>query len=324
MEKGAEPRAAEAAVIALHDAYNRHDAAEAAGLYAEGGTHEDVAAATVAQGPDAIREGLEQLFAAVPDVRWSAERVGGDGSHATASYRMTGTLRGRLGPFEPRGQALELFGVHVVEIDADGRIARSTDHWDGRELARQMRAQAPVPSAAGPQEVGAIDIPAVDPDGFRRAMRLLAGGVAVVTTMVGGRPWGITVSACCSLTAEPPQVLVSLRSETASCRAIVDGGHFGVDLLGADQVEVARVCSATGRPKFIEDFVDEGFGELPSPVIADSLAHLDCRVVDTHGVGDHLVVIGLVGAVLSLRSEEELEPLVYFGRAFRTLGAALG
>ncbi len=54
------------------------------------------------------------------------------------------------------------------------------------------------------------------PDAFRHAMRLLAGGVVVVTTRVDGRPWGLTVSACCSLTAAPPRVLVSLDARTAA------------------------------------------------------------------------------------------------------------
>lgn len=318
MASGREPAGAEAALIALHHAYNRHDAAQAACLYAGDGSHEDVAQGSLATGAPAIREGLERLFAAFPDAHWSTGRVVARGRQATASYRMTGTLRGRLGPFEPRGQALELFGVHVVETDGDGLIERSTDHWDERAFARQIGGDGPeVPAASGA-------IPTVAPDGFRSAMRLLAGGVAVVTTTVGGRPWGITVSACCSLTAEPPQVLVSLRSETASCKAILDAGHFGIALLGSDQLDVARYCAAVGQPKFLEGFVDDTGGDLGSPVIADSLVHLDCRVVDTHGVGDHLILIGLVGEALSLRAGEELEPLVYFGRAFRTLGEAVG
>jgi flavin reductase ActVB len=314
---------AEAAIRALYDAYNRHDVEAVARLYAEGATHEDVAQGRVGEGPDAIRTGLEHFFAAVPDAHWAAERIIGHRDRATASYTMTGTVRGRLGASESRGQVLGLAGVHVVETGADGRIVRSSDYWDALELERQLRGEpagAPAPDA---QALHAVDVPAVAPDGFRKAMSLLAGGVAVVTTVIDDRPWGLTVSACCSLTAEPPQVLVSLHSSTASCRAIVDSGHFGVALLGADQVEVARVCSASGRPKFIEGLVDRSFEHSRSPVIADALAHLDCQVVDSHRVGDHLLLIGLVAKVLSPRTHQQLEPLVYFERAFRTVGAAL-
>jgi flavin reductase ActVB len=154
-------------------------------------------------------------------------------------------------------------------------------------------------------------------------MRLLAGGVAVVTTVVEGRPWGLTISACCSLTADPPRMLISLDSRTASCQAIVKRGAFGVALLGSDQVEVARVCSAAGQPKFIDDLIDEELTDDRQPVIRGALSHLSCTVAATHRVGDHRLIVGRVLDVLSPRSEETGEPLVYFERAFRTVGEAI-
>ncbi|MGH2970263.1 MAG: flavin reductase family protein, partial [Solirubrobacteraceae bacterium] len=56
---------------------------------------------------------------------------------------------------------------------------------------------------------------------FKAAMRVLAGGVVMVTTRVDGRPWGLTISSCCSLSAEPPQLLVSLGSQTVTCREVL-------------------------------------------------------------------------------------------------------
>jgi flavin reductase (DIM6/NTAB) family NADH-FMN oxidoreductase RutF/predicted ester cyclase len=297
--------------------------AGAARLYAACATHEDVAQDRVVEGPEAIGQGLERFFAAFPDARWAAEHVLANGDRATASYRLTGTLRGQLGPFEPAGQRLALRGVHVVQTAADGSIASSADYWDGAELARQMRgadADAPRHETKPLPDVG---LPAVAPEGFRRAMRLLAGGVAVVTTVVENRPWGLTVSACCSLTADPPQVLVSLHSRTTSCQAILQSGLFGVDLLGSNQVDVARICSAAGQPKFIDELVDPASERARSPVIAGALGHLDCKLTDAHGVGDHLLLIGLVQETLSPRIHEEIAPLVYYERAFRTTGAAL-
>jgi flavin reductase ActVB len=314
---------AKEAIVRLYDAYNRHDAAAAAELYGPDSIHEDVAPDSVSEGPEAIRTGLERFFASFPDAHWEPDRVVGEGDRATASYTLTGTLQGRAGSSEPQSRRLWLAGVHVVETSADGRIARSTDYWDRDTFERQMQPGAGEPVPGGSRPLPAVDIPAVAPEGFRRAMRLLAGGVAVVTTIVDGRPWGLTVSACCSLTAEPPQVLVSLDSRTASCKAIVDNGHFGVDLLGSDQVEVARVCSATGRPKFLEELVDSGFEQAHSPVVTGALAHLDCRVVDSHKVGDHMLLIGLVQEAISPRTHEQLGPLVYYERAFRTVSAAL-
>lgn len=306
----------------LYDAYNRHDLNEVAELYSSAGSHEDVAMDRIAHGAEAITEGLGQFYEALPDARWDAEHISGRGNRACAAYVLTGTLLGRLGPFAPDGQRIRLPGVHVLETDPDGQIIRSTDYWDLDAFVGQLN--API----GPVERS--ETPIVGPrqsrasaDEFRGAMRLLAGGVALVTTIVDGRPWGLTVSACCSLTADPPQVLVSLDSRTASCRAIVQDGSFGVDVLGSDQIGIAQQCSAHGRPKFIEEAVAAGFGQSRSPVIAGALIHLDCELVDSHRVGDHMLLFGLVGAVVRPRGPGELAPLVYFERAFRSVGAAL-
>ncbi len=49
---------------------------------------------------------------------------------------------------------------------------------------------------------------------FVDAMSTLASGVGLVTCWVGDRPWGMTVTAFASVSAEPPTVLVSLGSAT--------------------------------------------------------------------------------------------------------------
>ncbi len=298
-------------ISALYAAYNAHDAPAAAALYGPNGAHEEIADARVAKGPDAIQAGLEHLFAAFPDVHWEPSEPLIDGRQAVVRYHLTGTLRERLGPFDPVGQRLAMKGVHVFELDAEGRIERSSDYWDGATFRRQMDVS---PVAAQPvRQIGA--------ETFRRAMRRLAGGVVVVTTEVDDRPWGLTVSACCSLTAEPPRVMVSLDSRTVSCRAILASGSFGVALLGADQVDVARVCSAPGQPKFIEELVDASRSELRAPVIGGALMHLDCQVEGTHAVGDHRLVVGRISDVVGRPDEAAGEPLVYFERAFRGIGS---
>ena len=79
--------------------------------------------------------------------------------------------------------------------------------------------------------------------GFRDAMGQLATGVVMVTCYVDGRPWGLTVSACCSVSVSPPLLLVSLSKQTASAQAIADDGRFGVSILGEALIDVARFGS---------------------------------------------------------------------------------
>ena len=149
---------------------------------------------------------------------------------------------------------------------------------------------------------------------FADAMSALASGVVLVTCRVGERPWGMTVTAFASVSADPPTVLVSLGSEGTSARAITATQCFGVSILAAEQFAVARYGSAPGATKFLERFADSGRGA--SPAVAGSLAHLDCELFETVEVADHTVLFGRVKAVRSSRAGTAL---LYHRRAYRTL-----
>jgi flavin reductase (DIM6/NTAB) family NADH-FMN oxidoreductase RutF len=152
---------------------------------------------------------------------------------------------------------------------------------------------------------------------FVDAMSMLARGVTLVTSWIGDRPWGMTVTAFASVSAEPPMILVSLDSETASARAISATRSFGVSILAAEQLAVARYGSAPGVAKFLESFVDASDGRSASPVVADALAHLDCGLAEAVRIADHTIFFGRVHAAHASRSRT---PLLYHGRVYRTLG----
>jgi flavin reductase ActVB len=140
---------------------------------------------------------------------------------------------------------------------------------------------------------------------FAAAMSALASGVVLVTCRVGGRPWGMTVTAFTSVSADPPVVLVSLGSETTSATAIKAARRFGINILADGQEIVARQGSAPGAPKFINHLAVPG-----------ALAHLDCELFDAVEVADHSVFFG---RVVSARVLHEGEALVYHRRAYRTV-----
>jgi flavin reductase (DIM6/NTAB) family NADH-FMN oxidoreductase RutF len=157
-------------------------------------------------------------------------------------------------------------------------------------------------------------------NGFRTAMSRLAAGVVMVTCHVAGKPWGLTVSACCSVSMSPPLLLVSLGSATTSARAIQESGEFGVSLLGQSLIDVARFGSAPGQPKFVESYCDEG--EIcGSPVVAGALAHVDCMLERHVPAGDHVLLIGEVRNVVVSDDENE-GPLVYHRRSYHRLSAS--
>jgi flavin reductase (DIM6/NTAB) family NADH-FMN oxidoreductase RutF len=151
---------------------------------------------------------------------------------------------------------------------------------------------------------------------FVDAMSTLASSVVLVTSWVGDRPWGMTVTAFASVSAEPPTILVSLGSATTSERAITATRSFGVSILAAEQLAVARFGSAPGAARFLESFVDASDGSSDSPVVAGALAHLDCELSEAVQVADHTIFFGRVRAAHVSRSGT---PLLYHRRAYRTL-----
>lgn len=176
-----------------------------------------------------------------------------------------------------------------------------------------------------PKDLAAPPGAPVEGEVFKLAMRALAAGVVIVTTRLDGRPWGLTISSCCSLTLEPPQIVVGLRSDSVSCRQILASGRLGVSILAADQKSLAERGAAVGVAKFMDEETTSPDGEgLHSPRVSGALFHLDCSVADHHPVSDHELVVGYVhhgtaGQPTSLVSG----PLLYFDRQFWAMGDQL-
>jgi flavin reductase ActVB len=156
---------------------------------------------------------------------------------------------------------------------------------------------------------------------FIRGMAKLPTGVVMVTTTIDGKPWGLTVSACCSVSADPPLLLVSLGEKTASAGAIREIGRFGVSILSTRLLHVARFGAVQGKPKFVAEYCHGGRRDDSSapvrqaiPRIFGALAHFDCVVDREVTVADHAVIFGRVTEVITDRADAAL---VYWERVFR-------
>ena len=152
-------------------------------------------------------------------------------------------------------------------------------------------------------------------DDFADAMSSLASGVVLVTCLLDERPWGMTATAFASVSAHPPTVLVSLRSDSPGARAIAATGAFGVSILSRDQTEVAEYGAAPGAPKFLDSLVEPRERNSVTPAVAGALAHLDCDVVQAVEEADHTVFFG---RVLAAHRRFGGAPLMYHARSYRS------
>ena len=144
-------------------------------------------------------------------------------------------------------------------------------------------------------------------DDFRRVLGHFATGVTILTTIdAEGRPTGLTVSAFCSVSLDPPQILVCVDHKSQSYPALRDGASFAVNILCSEHEAVSRRFATTRLDKF--DGIPWSRGVLGVPLIDGALAHLECRTVSRHVEGDHTI---LVGRVEEARNGSG-EPLLYF------------
>jgi flavin reductase ActVB len=155
---------------------------------------------------------------------------------------------------------------------------------------------------------------------FRHSMSLLTAGVAVVTTHVAGRPWGMTITATCSVSADPPMILVSLARTCVPARAIAEQGEYGLCLLGAHGIETAKFGAAPGVPKFLDEVGRVIPGAGGTPCVSGSIAHLDCAVVEQVEAGDHVIYLGRVRGISFPTTGA---PLLYGSRQYQRTVPAL-
>jgi len=133
---------------------------------------------------------------------------------------------------------------------------------------------------------------------FRRVLGQFATGVTVVTTEVEGKPIGFTANSFCSVSLDPPLILISIGTQNATYQAIKTSQKFAVNILAADQLAVAR-CFATNSPEKYEQFCSSAYHSevTGSPVLDDALAWIDCRLFAEYPGGDHMLLLGEVQAL---------------------------
>jgi flavin reductase (DIM6/NTAB) family NADH-FMN oxidoreductase RutF len=154
----------------------------------------------------------------------------------------------------------------------------------------------------------------VDAAEFRRALGQFATGITVVTTQdTDGRPQGLTVNAFCSVSLDPPLVLVCVDRRSEANAGLAQTGRFNISVLGEAQEEISRRFAAGGPAKFAG--IDLPAGSNGLPLIPGALAALECRLVSTHDAGDHAIYIGEIERLESRPGA----PLVYHGSRYRRL-----
>jgi flavin reductase (DIM6/NTAB) family NADH-FMN oxidoreductase RutF len=152
---------------------------------------------------------------------------------------------------------------------------------------------------------------------FRGAMRLIASTVALVTASHEEKRGGMTATAACSLSLDPPLVLVCINRRSHTHPLVRDAGAFCINFLAEHHRELAEVFAHTfGDAE--SKFAHGNWGTSPrgSPTLLDSLASIECRLRHQHDEGTHSIFIG---SVVHATANAGLAPLIYAQKAFGRL-----
>jgi|SRR5215217_7832024 len=154
---------------------------------------------------------------------------------------------------------------------------------------------------------------------FIDAMSRAAAGVTVVATAGETGRFGQTVSAMCSVSADPPLLLVCINRKSQTCTAISHYRVFSVNVLRADQERVSQVFAGRPRPGQGQAY-DFGCAVWEqavtgSPLLVGAVAQFDCELEATHEAGTHRIFIGRIVA----SSSSAGTPLLYAHRGYGEL-----
>jgi flavin reductase (DIM6/NTAB) family NADH-FMN oxidoreductase RutF len=184
---------------------------------------------------------------------------------------------------------------------------------------------------------------AIEKDFFRQVMGHFVTGVTVVTTRSQERLAGLTVNAFCSVSLNPPLILVCVDLASTTRPVISESGVFAVNMLTEQQEALSRCFATTSAERYAGFcYARYHMATTGAPIIDDSLAFLDARVVAEYPAGDHaiflgqVVAMGVAGQVVFAREAEreratvvehgsngsEKAPLAYFLGHYRHLSSS--
>jgi flavin reductase (DIM6/NTAB) family NADH-FMN oxidoreductase RutF len=176
------------------------------------------------------------------------------------------------------------------------------------------------------------EVMTLDPENLRAVMRHWATGVAILTSRYEEFAHGMTVNSFSSVALDPPLVLASIEKNVRTHSLIHISGVFAMSFLHEGQEWISnrfagRDTENTDRFEGIETYT----AVTGSPILADNIGHLDCKLVAAQAFGTHTIFIaevvhaggGTASPVFGDATSPDVatvKPLLYFNRDYRHLG----
>lgn len=156
---------------------------------------------------------------------------------------------------------------------------------------------------------------------FREAMARVCAAVNIITTDGPAGRGGLTATAMCSVSDEPPTLLVCMRQSSAQSHLFTENRRFCVNVLAGDQRELAGHF-AGGLQDMNARYAAADWTTLATgaPVLSGAVASFDCELAEVHVAATHNILIGRVMALACCLSADAL---AYCDRAYVDIAAGV-
>lgn len=158
----------------------------------------------------------------------------------------------------------------------------------------------------------------MDRQNFRNGMSRLAAAVNIITTDGPAGRSGFTASAVCSVTDDPPTLLVCMNRGNSHAETFLANRVLCVNTLGAGAEELSNTFAGMRGLEGPERFTIGAWtqAETGAPVLETAACAFDCDIAEVVEQGTHAVLFARVRAV---RLGPDAGGLVYFQRRYHVI-----
>lgn len=154
---------------------------------------------------------------------------------------------------------------------------------------------------------------------FRDAMASLSAAVNIITTNGSAGKCGLTATAVCSITDSPPTLMIAVNRHSKTNATLKENGVVCINILAKEHEETAKDFAGFTQLDIEERFKRHAWceGEYQLPVLEDSLANLQGKIIQTMEMGTHSLFFIEIS---SIKNRMGGAALAYFSRAFHAIG----
>src|SRR5699024_4793004 len=239
---------------------------------------------------DGLIKQIDEMRNAFPDMRTTVHKILPSDDEIGFFWSTEGTFTQPLGTVPPTGRQVTTSGATLATVK-DGKIASEQATWNMTALLADLG----LPSLASAFDT--VDPESPDNADTRERLKdfnkQFVTGVTVITAHDNEeKPRGLAANAYCSVSLDPPLILVCVQKTSSTYPSLFRSDHIGINILSTEQRETLSVFASKAQDKFAN--VDWHKGPNGTPLLDGSSAAIEVEIKERFQALTHTIFIGRV------------------------------